>query len=57
MVDLTATLHWSDTDVEVHKVVVGPYENNVFVVRCTATGAAVMLDAANEHELLLEATG
>lgn len=54
MADLSSTLHWSDTDVEVHKVVVGPYENNVFVVRCRATGEAVMLDAANEHELLLE---
>jgi glyoxylase-like metal-dependent hydrolase (beta-lactamase superfamily II) len=48
------TLHWSNADVEVHKVVVGPYENNVFVVRCTATGDAVLLDAANEHERLLE---
>ena len=54
MVDITRTLHWSDTDVEVHKVVVGPYENNVFVVRCRHTGSAVMLDAANEHELLLD---
>ncbi len=48
------TLHWSNADVEVHKVVVGPYENNVFVVRCWATGDAVLIDAANEHELLLE---
>jgi glyoxylase-like metal-dependent hydrolase (beta-lactamase superfamily II) len=48
------TLHWSNADVEVHKVVVGPYENNVFVVRCRATGDAVLLDAANEHEQLLE---
>ena len=40
----TDTLHWSNADVEVHKVVVGPYENNVFVVRCTATGEAVLLD-------------
>jgi len=50
----TDTLHWSNADVEVHKVVVGPYENNVFVVRCTGTGEAVLLDAANEHEQLLE---
>ena len=28
------TLHWVDADVEIHKVVVGPYDNNVFVVRC-----------------------
>ena len=48
------TLHWVNADVEVHKVVVGPYENNVFVVRCRRTGDAVLIDAANEHEQLLE---
>ena len=47
------TLHWSNTDVEVHKVVVGPYDNNVFTVRCRATGEAMLIDAANEHEQLL----
>jgi glyoxylase-like metal-dependent hydrolase (beta-lactamase superfamily II) len=35
-------------------VVVGPVDNNVLVLRCTETGDAVLLDAANEHELLLE---
>jgi glyoxylase-like metal-dependent hydrolase (beta-lactamase superfamily II) len=49
-----STLHYEDTDVEIHKVVVGPLDNNVFVVRCKATGDAVLLDAANEHERLLE---
>ncbi len=48
------TRHWSGTGIEVHKVVVGPVDNNVFVVRCTETGEAVLLDAANEHERLLE---
>ncbi len=48
------TLHWSATGVEIHKVVVGSFENNVFVVRCTETGDAVLIDAANEHERLLE---
>ena len=48
------TLHWSNADVEVHKVVVGPYDNNVFVVRCTRSGEAVLIDAANEHEQLLQ---
>lgn len=48
------TLHWTDTDLEVHKIVVGPYDNNVFVVRCRHTGESVLLDAANEHERLLE---
>jgi len=52
--DVAKTLHWSDTDIEVHKVVVGPYENNVFVIRCRHTGDAVLLDAANEHEMLLD---
>jgi glyoxylase-like metal-dependent hydrolase (beta-lactamase superfamily II) len=49
-----STLHWSDERAEIHRVVVGPYENNVFVLRCKETGDAVLLDAANEHELLLE---
>jgi glyoxylase-like metal-dependent hydrolase (beta-lactamase superfamily II) len=48
------TLHWQDERAEIHKVVVGPYENNVFVLRCTETGEAVLIDAANEHELLLD---
>ncbi len=47
-------LHWVDGNVEVHKVVVGPYDNNVFVIRCRRTGEAVLIDAANEHEQLLE---
>ena len=47
------TLHWRDTNVEVHKVVVGPFDNNVFVVRCRRSGEAVLIDAANEHEQLL----
>ncbi len=47
------TLLISDTGYEVHAVVVGPMENNVFVVRCTETGDAVLVDAANEHERLL----
>jgi glyoxylase-like metal-dependent hydrolase (beta-lactamase superfamily II) len=48
------TLHWQDEQAEIHRVVVGPYENNVFVLRCTQTGDAVLIDAANEHELLLD---
>jgi glyoxylase-like metal-dependent hydrolase (beta-lactamase superfamily II) len=50
----TDTLHWDDEQAEIHKVVVGPYENNVFVLRCKQTGDAVLIDAANEHEMLLE---
>jgi glyoxylase-like metal-dependent hydrolase (beta-lactamase superfamily II) len=47
-------LHYEDSLVEVHRVVVGPVDNNVHVIRCKETGAAVLVDAANEHELLLE---
>ncbi len=48
------TLHWADSRLEIHRLVVGPYENNVFVLRCRETGDAVLIDAANEHEQLLE---
>ena len=46
--------HYTDSQAEITKLVVGPYDNNVFVLRCKATGDAVLLDAANEHEKLLE---
>ncbi len=49
-----STLHYSDTQAEIHKLVVGPMDNNVFVLRCRETGDAVLLDAANEHEKLLD---
>ncbi len=51
---MSDTQVWSATGIEVHQVVVGPMDNNVYVVRCTETGDAVLLDAANEHERLLD---
>ena len=51
---MAAPAHYEDADVRVDKLVVGPFENNVFVVRCKHTGSAALLDAANEHELLLD---
>lgn len=48
------TLHYFDHNLDVHRVVVGPYANNVFVIRCKHTGDAVLIDAANEHERLLD---
>ncbi len=48
------SLHYQDSQAEIHKVVVGPMDNNVYVLRCKQTGDAVLLDAANEHERLLE---
>jgi glyoxylase-like metal-dependent hydrolase (beta-lactamase superfamily II) len=50
----TSTLHYQDTSAEIHRIVVGPVDNNVHVLRCRRTGAAVLLDAANEHDRLLE---
>jgi glyoxylase-like metal-dependent hydrolase (beta-lactamase superfamily II) len=45
---------WSDAAAEVHQIVVGPMDNNVYVLRCRRTGDAMLIDAANEHEALLE---
>ncbi|MFM7617889.1 MAG: MBL fold metallo-hydrolase [Actinomycetes bacterium] len=57
---LARPAHWVDARVRVDKLVVGPFDNNVFIVRDLGTGEAVLIDAANEHELLIplcEATG
>ncbi|MGH9089119.1 MAG: MBL fold metallo-hydrolase, partial [Acidimicrobiales bacterium] len=45
---------WEDAACEVHRTVVGPMDNNVYVLRCRRTGDALLVDAANEHELLLD---
>ncbi len=47
-------MHYEDSRAEVHRLVVGPVDNNVFVVRCKATGESVLIDAANEHDRLLD---
>jgi glyoxylase-like metal-dependent hydrolase (beta-lactamase superfamily II) len=47
-------VHYEDSQAEIHRLVVGPMDNNVYVLRCKATGEAVLLDAANEHDKLLE---
>jgi glyoxylase-like metal-dependent hydrolase (beta-lactamase superfamily II) len=46
-------VHYEDEKVQVTKVVVGPMVNNVFVVRCAETGESVLIDAADEPEVLL----
>lgn len=46
--------HYETSDLRIDKIVVGPFENNVFVLRDKHTGDAVLVDAANEHELLLD---
>jgi glyoxylase-like metal-dependent hydrolase (beta-lactamase superfamily II) len=45
---------WDDSAAEVHHIVVGPMDNNVYVLRCKRTGDAMLIDAANEHEALLD---
>src|SRR5580704_16135532 len=45
---------WSDAAAEVHQIVVGPMDNNVYILRCRRTGEAMLIDAANEHEELLQ---
>lgn len=47
-------MHYEDSGAEIHRVVVGPMDNNVYVLRCKETGEALLIDAANEHEKLLE---
>ncbi len=48
------SLHYEDAQAAVHRLIVGPIDNNVFVVCCKATGEALLVDAANEPDLLLE---
>jgi glyoxylase-like metal-dependent hydrolase (beta-lactamase superfamily II) len=45
---------WEDAACELHRMVVGPMDNNVYVLRCRRSGEALLVDAANEHEALLE---
>jgi glyoxylase-like metal-dependent hydrolase (beta-lactamase superfamily II) len=47
-------LHFENAQFEIHRYVVGPIANNVFVLRCKETGEALLIDAANEHEMLLD---
>jgi glyoxylase-like metal-dependent hydrolase (beta-lactamase superfamily II) len=39
------------------KLAVGPYDNNAYLLRCTATGEQVLIDAAAEANRLLEIVG
>ena len=45
--------HFETTEVRVDKFVVGPFDNNVFLIRDRGSGEAVIVDAANEHDLLV----
>ncbi|HVQ95932.1 MAG TPA: MBL fold metallo-hydrolase [Mycobacteriales bacterium] len=41
----------------IDKLAVGPMHNNAYLLRCTATGAGLLIDAANEEDRLLELIG
>ncbi len=41
----------------ISKLAVGPYNNNAYLLRCTATGASLLIDAAAEPERLLDLIG
>jgi len=41
----------------ISKLSVGPMDNNAYLLRCTATGEQVLIDAANEAPRLLELAG
>jgi len=46
-------LHFQDERAEVYRGVVGPMDNNVFVLRCRDKGEALLIDAADDAERLL----
>jgi len=48
------TAHYEDEHLTITRLVVGPYDNNVFVARCRHTGQAILIDAANEAEKVLD---
>lgn len=39
------------------KLAVGPFDNNAYLIRCTATGDGLLIDAAAEADRLLELIG
>jgi glyoxylase-like metal-dependent hydrolase (beta-lactamase superfamily II) len=44
-------------DLVISKLAVGPYDNNVYLLRCRATGTQVLIDAAAEPERILDLVG
>jgi glyoxylase-like metal-dependent hydrolase (beta-lactamase superfamily II) len=45
------------TDLTISKLSVGPMDNNAYLLRCKSTGEAILIDAANEPDRLLELIG
>ena len=51
---MPSAAHYEADNVQIDKVVVGPHDNNVYIVLCTRTGESVLIDAANEADRLVE---
>ena len=51
---VATVIDYQDAAVEVHRLVVGPVDNNVYILLCRTTGESLLIDAANEHDKLLE---
>ncbi len=51
---VATTIDFQDAALEVHRLVVGPVDNNVYILRCRSTGESLLIDAANEHDKLLD---
>ncbi len=47
--------HFEDDEKVLLKLVVGGFDNNSYLLACRQTGAAVLIDAADEADVLLEA--
>ena len=45
--------YYEDSQVEIHRYVVGPIDNNVFVLRCKQTGAALLALYAGQRQAAL----
>ena len=45
------------TDLMISKVAVGPMDNNAYLLRCRATGAQLLIDAASDPQTLLTLIG
>jgi len=52
---MTYPTHFEDDRILIRKTVVGPFENNVYVVACRRTEEAVVIDAANEAARIFDA--
>lgn len=49
--------HFEDENKVLVKLVVGPFDNNSYLLACRRTGEAVMIDAADEADRLSDAVG